>query len=605
MAILTTTTTITCNTCNHNRRLFVLMCIMSFVSLWSNTTTTIRLLQHHEQQQDDNTNSNGSSNDNNHHQYNMDLPFIQQPQLKSRRKQQLLLNIDTLEHQQPPTILWSSSSPSSSPKGSDNTTTNTTTTAPTTATTTTNATTTTTPTPTTLSMIQNMINQSTLDIPIELYQNKTSPVKDLLKVYVYDTLPPHLSTDLMDDVIRHAHDSNHVTDITLIKLFQTFPGRTHDPNQADIFVVPYPHITHCFHTVAYKLNCGNLRMEDTTSVFQYLQYYNKTTAHKHLMLLADGEYQAHRWLLKKPLLTMYGPRWEDNTYRDRSESPSGHIIIPQFNSRPDFQPSIVLHKLQQQLHQQKPKRYSLSFVAGAVNRIMGKNSARRFRKYFFEELQQRTNISGLPFVTGDQLLSLSGGGGPTTANELYENYYPNSILCPILPGDTTWQRRFFDVMACGCLPVVISYPLKPNSKRGNRTSWFLPEPTTSKHTVHRHVWSVEETYPFTDIIDYRSFVVECPGNHTHPEDMSHIIPTCIEDLITNHPDIIQQKQEALRKVVLKVLYGVGPDAHRYDDAFAQLIRSLRHYLDNYSTNKRAERIRKRKRRRRQRRQQQQ
>jgi hypothetical protein len=92
---------------------------------------------------------------------------------------------------------------------------------------------------------------------------------------------------------------------------------------------------------------------------------------------------------------------------------------------------------------------------------------------------------------------------------------------------------------------------------------------------------VEETYPFTDTIDYPSFVVDCPGNYTHPSDMSHIVPTCIEDLISNHPEIIKQKQNALQKSIMKLLYGVGPDAHVYDDAFAQLIKSLRHYLDNH------------------------
>jgi hypothetical protein len=196
-------------------------------------------------------------------------------------------------------------------------------------------------TTTSISMFKNMMKQSTLDIPIAMYQNTSSPVQDLIKVYVYDTLPSNLSTDLMDDVIQNAYEKNHITDVILINLFETFPGRTYDPAQADIFVVPYPHITHCFHShkrTGYKLYCGNLPMAETTSIFQHLPYYDRATAHKHLLLLADGEYQAQRWLVKKPLLTMYGPIWEDGvgTYDDHSQSPLGHILVPPFNSRPEM-----------------------------------------------------------------------------------------------------------------------------------------------------------------------------------------------------------------------------------------------------------------------------
>jgi hypothetical protein len=101
-------------------------------------------------------------------------------------------------------------------------------------------------------------------------------------------------------------------------------------------------------------------------------------------------------------------------------------------------------------------------------------------------------------------------------------------------------------------------------------------------------YAAEQSYPFTDTIDYPSFVVECPGNYTHPTDMSHIVPTCIEDLISNHPEIINKKKEdALERSVVKVLFGSGPDAYVYDDAFEQLVRSLcPHYLDDHALAKR-------------------
>ena len=42
--------------------------------------------------------------------------------------------------------------------------------------------------------------------------------------------------------------------------------------------------------------------------------------------------------------------------------------------------------------------------------------------------------------------------------------------------------------------------------------------------------------------------------------------------------ITQQKQDSIRNEVgITFLYGVGPDAHRTNDAFAYLIRSLQSY----------------------------
>jgi hypothetical protein len=113
-----------------------------------------------------------------------------------------------------------------------------------------------------------------------------------------------------------------------------------------------------------------------------------------------------------------------------------------------------------------------------------------------------------------------------------------------------------------------------------RSSLQLTQKVYAELTRLSDTFSIEESYPFTDAVDYRSFVVQCAGNLTHPEDMSSI-PHCLDDILLADPAIIQQKQRALQRNVVKVLYGVGQDAHRYDDAFAQLIRQLRMYLDNH------------------------
>ena len=95
--------------------------------------------------------------------------------------------------------------------------------------------------------------RSVFNIPLSEYQNKTSPVQDLLKVYVYE-LPSDIGEDIEQctiDGYLYAPDGDARTkedyraEIPLINLFRSFPGRTFDPDKADIYVVPYAHAGHC------------------------------------------------------------------------------------------------------------------------------------------------------------------------------------------------------------------------------------------------------------------------------------------------------------------------------------------------------------------------
>ena len=49
--------------------------------------------------------------------------------------------------------------------------------------------------------------------------------------------------------------------------------------------------------------------------------------------------------------------------------------------------------------------------------------------------------------------------------------YRGSIICPILAGGAPQQRRFFDSILNGCLPVVLECKL-PGDKIGNTKIWF-------------------------------------------------------------------------------------------------------------------------------------
>jgi hypothetical protein len=85
---------------------------------------------------------------------------------------------------------------------------------------------------------------------------------------------------------------------------------------------------------------------------------------------------------------------------------------------------------------------------------------------------------------------------------------------------------------------------------------------------------------FVDRIDYPSFVVECVGNSSDPVASAETLLATLNNLLENETELLQQKQAAMKIASRQLVYGVGPDAHKTNDAFTHLIRSLREYVDN-------------------------
>ena len=159
--------------------------------------------------------------------------------------------------------------------------------------------------------------------------------------------------------------------------------------------------------------------------------------------------------------------------------------------------------------------------------------------------------------------------------------YKSSIYWPILVGELAWQRRFFDVIAHGCLPFVMVWqtPQLPGGK-----SWFLPDnfPRYSSYSVEQSYpfYRRERDYPANPYkVEYESFVVECPGYSQDHRNMSNA-KSCMEQLMLDQT-ALKKKQLAMKKWSISFRYGVGTDAHQYEDSFALIIRSLREYLDKY------------------------
>lgn len=102
--------------------------------------------------------------------------------------------------------------------------------------------------------------------------------------------------------------------------------------------------------------------------------------------------------------------------------------------------------------------------------------------------------------------------------------YRRTVFCPIPSGDVPHVSRFFHVVLCGCIPVVLTY----NASINDHTSFHQSGGA-----------SYLDSYPFVDLIDYRRAVVEIPF-----ESVDEIV-----EILTSIPQsVIREKQSYLRQV---------------------------------------------------------
>ena len=423
---------------------------------------------------------------------------------------------------------------------------------------------------TTVGMSCKFANMTTvLSNPIlEWRENYPSPVSNLLKLYVYDNIPSELNVE-EELYQRYCTDSkinsNYKAELALLQLFRSFPGRTMNPKEADIFVVPYLHAGHCLLAPGWKLYCGHVPRYVVDEWIQHnLTYLDINTRSRHLFFNVAGFSHTKKVMRRTALLALTsGPRIHN--------SPRGHIIIPQFNDHPHFQPSYT--RVEDDDWWTRKRKYAFVSYHGESNPNMKKLSGRKFRRWFRQDIerhvitQQNGTFGGLPFV----MRHTYQGGDVVVENEvdIYQKY-AESTFCPVLPGDNSWQRRFFDVILSGCLPIVLYW----NTSQG--TTWFVPP------SMERQSPTIQMAYPFakglfSDVdlaIDYESFVIQCPGNEGDISDFSSLRKTMLR-MLEHEPEEIRRRQLQMKEVALAFSYGLGNDAHRYNDAFARIIRAIK------------------------------
>ena len=124
--------------------------------------------------------------------------------------------------------------------------------------------------------------------------------------------------------------------------------------------------------------------------------------------------------------------------------------------------------------------------------------------------------------------------------------YRSAVFCPVIKGDTPYQKRFYDVIASGCIPVVTEnggMPLKANHP-------FAARP--GKRGVPGFS------------INYGDFVV-WTSSRTIAGDLAALLAD---------PEKLAAKQRSLKRAALSLVYDVGRDGHSETDAFAGLLGRL-------------------------------
>ena len=235
------------------------------------------------------------------------------------------------------------------------------------------------------------VNQTMLEIPESEWQKEFSPRANLLKVYVYDDkhVHPNFTAKVEDTqtakiVQNPAEELDFRAEMVIFKLFRTYPGRTYDPKEADLFVIPYPHFFHCLQNVGYRYQCGTRDYHPTVDqlmnslIFAHSAksrnqrrsrpdlkpIFDQELLKRHLFVAGVDDGLIHPRIVRQHLHLSLGPM--SKFTGERPEVRPGDTIMPYVNDRPEFQPT-VLRKYRDDSWWTRDRYYSLVYFYGASN----------------------------------------------------------------------------------------------------------------------------------------------------------------------------------------------------------------------------------------------
>jgi len=354
----------------------------------------------------------------------------------------------------------------------------------------------------------------------------------------------------------NLYRTNFNNDVVLLKRFLSYEYVTKDPREADIFIVPYPHKSHCLcrQNNPTKIMCSYSYKFIDKEIIERMEYFKNYTS-KHLFIFGSDWNLANPPLRKKtPLHLSLGPADGCRKQGMDVNGNCGSLVVPYVNTDSEYQPN-NLNALSRSWWLDRHRFYGLAAIMGTPKHL-------KVRMEFFENATALLgdNIFGKPIY-----LSTSANDRNLKRHDIAMDIYRNSTFCPILAGDDTGQKRFFDVILSGCIPVVLQY----TSDEKGWSSWF-----------HRNRSSIRRCYPFgrgvffNDTmagIDYTSFVVQIDGDCG----LKCMKPRL--EALLREPDKIRRLRKNLMEAARLLSYGLDQGSYGYPDAFSALLVTLRHY----------------------------
>ncbi|GKY91146.1 hypothetical protein MPSEU_000087400 [Mayamaea pseudoterrestris] len=408
------------------------------------------------------------------------------------------------------------------------------------------------------------------------------------KIYIYDNLTNQYTWEYSADCMNARSDGscdwaesfcgvsleggggeyskrrfNRNGDVVISKLMAEYFGssRTFNASEASLFVVPFPSQAH--------LHCEGRNTQSyydqlQTELIDKLAYLAPATKHKHLFLSSAVQPASNKWLRSEfPLVVSIG-QVQKECVRDKDSHvrPNcGQIIMPYVNMNENYQPHVVRHNF-------KPLRErTYALVAKLNSKISGNGSD---RKRFMESAAAHEATHG-SLIANKSMIVGELGAHRKMGNEMeILEAYRDTIFCPCLRGDEPPQKRFFDVILSGCLPVVLEY----DSIEESYPSWFAVN-TAAVHNVYPFA---KGTFDGIDEmgIQYSDFVVTVNGTCGPPCIIPHL-----EGMLLHRMDELERMHETMQKFARFFSFGMANKALSTVDAMSAILVEARHYVANW------------------------
>jgi hypothetical protein len=275
-----------------------------------------------------------------------------------------------------------------------------------------------------------------------------------------------------------------------------------------------------------------------------LEHLNDVSKKVHLFLLTGDTENHAPSLTSMPLYASLG---------GQDFPGSTNIVIPPANTEPHYQPSSLAH-----FDWTKPRKLAVFMNVGLNNgpKIF------KVRKKAFDLLRKLPSLGGLPV----EVHTIEGHRNFVLSVQDTWRKYRESYFCPVLEGDLPYQKRFFDVVLSGCLPVVVAFQSKGSKPH---RSWFK-QGFPGYNVTHPFAYSQVAGIPKTrgTPVNYNEFVIEL-------DSVDDLVPK-LESLLRNKAQI-QKMQSAMGRIAHNFAYGLGED-FTVSDAFDALLGKLEDYV---------------------------